>query len=218
VAGDPTYNLATGTQILASKWMATNCVGDNQPAIVEDWYSAAWAYNGLSYSNNPNNPNLDANRGVYDPQNGGSYAYQERVFGWVEHPPGASYWTAVALAYPNRADVGGNSSPPNLPEPTCASPTDCAGQRGVHPTACGPPTMPDMAMPPGDASGPANDLAGGDAAARDARPSGDAGTGDGEAGMMPGGCGCRIGGARRGASAVWAALLLVAWRSRRRRR
>jgi hypothetical protein len=33
VASDPTYNLATGTQILAAKWKATNCVGDNQPTI-----------------------------------------------------------------------------------------------------------------------------------------------------------------------------------------
>src|SRR5258706_7086323 len=49
VAGDPTYNLATGTQILAAKWRATACVGDNVPSIVEDWYTAIWAYNGLAY-------------------------------------------------------------------------------------------------------------------------------------------------------------------------
>ena len=43
-----------------AKWTATNCVGDNDPDLVEDWYTAIWAYNGLAYSNNPNNPNLTA--------------------------------------------------------------------------------------------------------------------------------------------------------------
>ena len=136
VASDPTYNLATGTLILAGKWKATNCVGDNQPSIVEDWYTAVWAYNGLAYSNNPSNPNLDPNRGVWDPKKGGSYAYQERVFGWVEHPPATDYWPAVALAYPDRKDVGTTGQPPALPEPSCASPTDCTQKRAVHTSLC----------------------------------------------------------------------------------
>jgi hypothetical protein len=86
VASDPTYNLATGTRILASKWIATNCVGDNQPTVVEHWYVAAWAYNGLAYVNNPNNPNYGANRGVWNPQVGGGAPYQEKVFGFMEYP------------------------------------------------------------------------------------------------------------------------------------
>lgn len=135
VANDATYNLATGTQILASKWKATNCVGDNQPSIVEDWYTSTWAYNGLAYSNNPNNPNHDPNRGVYDPAVGGSYPYQEKVFGYIEHPP-SSHWDSVALAYPDRADVGTTGSPPDLPEPSCASPTDCNNHRSTHVSAC----------------------------------------------------------------------------------
>ena len=67
VAADPTYNLATGTQILADKWRATACVGDAQPRVVEDWYTAAWAYNSLSFTNNPNNPNYPSGRGICDP-------------------------------------------------------------------------------------------------------------------------------------------------------
>ncbi len=86
VASDPTYNLATGAQILADKWRITNCVGDNQPTIVEDWYSAIWAYNGLAYSNNPSNPTYSSTRGIYNPQVSDSRPYQERVFGWMEHP------------------------------------------------------------------------------------------------------------------------------------
>jgi len=136
VAGDPSYNLATSTQILASKWKATECVGDNQPKIVEDWYTAVWAYNGLAWSNNPNNPNLDANRGVWDPNVGGSYAYQERVFGRVEHPNSSSHWTSVALAYPDRTECGTTGKPPALKEPFCSSPTNCTKKRSVHVSSC----------------------------------------------------------------------------------
>lgn len=136
VASDPTYNMATGTQILAGKWKATQCVGDNQPRTVEHWYTAVWAYNGLAYSNNPSNPKHDPNRGVYDPKVGGNYAYQERVFGWVEHPPTAGHWPKVALAYPDPADCGTSGSPPALPEPDCASPTDCANHRSTHTSLC----------------------------------------------------------------------------------
>jgi hypothetical protein len=134
VAADPVYNLATGTRILAEKWRITECVGDNQPTVVEHWYSATWAYNGLAYVNNPNNPNFDPARGVYDPDLGGAAPYQEKVFGRIEHTQGL--WEPTALAYPNPGDIGGGSSPPQLPDPSCASPTDCTGTRGTHATIC----------------------------------------------------------------------------------
>ena len=134
VAADPTYNLATGTRILAGKWNYTECVGDNQPRTIEHWYTATWAYNGLAYVNNPNNPNYDPNRGVYDPAIGGSVPYQERVFGRIEHT--GDQWDPTALAYPNPGDIGNDSAPPALPEPDCASPTDCGNMREVHETAC----------------------------------------------------------------------------------
>lgn len=134
VASDPTYNLATGTRILAEKWGYTQCVGDNQPTVIEHWYTATWAYNGLAFVNNPNNPNYDPNRGVYDPAIGGSVPYQEKVLGRIEHTGGL--WDPTALAYPNPGDIGGNSSPPALPEPECASPTDCTNTRPTHVTIC----------------------------------------------------------------------------------
>ena len=134
VAADPTYNLATGTQILASKWKATNCVGDNQPTIIEHWYTATWAYNGLAYVNNPSNPNYSSNRGVWNPANGGAAPYQEKVFGWMEHSQGN--WTDTALAYPKAGDCGGSGSPGALPEPSCSSPTNCVNHRTTHVTIC----------------------------------------------------------------------------------
>ncbi len=136
VAGDPLYNLATGTLILRDKWASVKCVGDNDPDVVEDWYTAIWAYNGLAYSNNPNNPNLTAGRGPYDPKKGGSYTYQERVLGWMEHPPDAAHWDVLAPAYPNRGDIGTTGSPPALPQPACASPTSCAQSRTTHASTC----------------------------------------------------------------------------------
>jgi len=204
VAGDPTYNLATGTRILADKWKATDCVGDNQPTIIEDWYSAAWAYNGLAYVNNPNNPNYDPNRGVWNPQVGGGAPYQEKVFGWIEFPDGQ--WDPTALAYPNPGDIGGSGSPGELPEPSCASPTDCTGTRMVHATACG------GAVGAGGGGGGVTDGAGVGGGGL-MGPSGAGAGGEGTHAASAddagddGGCGCRATGSA--ASHVgWAALLI----------
>jgi MYXO-CTERM domain-containing protein len=229
VAGDPTYNLAAGMQILAAKWRATNCVGDNQPKVIEHWYTATWAYNGLAYSNNPNNPKHDANRPVYNPKVGGSYPYQEKVWGWMEHPPSQAHWAPLALAYPNRAGLGNTGSPPDIPDPNCAGPTSCGAKRGLHMTMCGanPPAPADMAEPPArDLAAPAPaDLAMQPPAdAATARPDGappatvDAATAiDGAGpGVTEGGCSCRI--ARPAAGSPLALLLFAFLLLRPRRR
>lgn len=144
VAAEATYNLATGTRILRDKWAATGCVGDNLPEVIEHYYYALWAYNGIAYSNNPNNPNKKAGRAVYNPAkdsgNQTSWTYQERLFGMVEYPSGGR-WRSQALAYPNRANIStaaGNTTTKlaDTPEPTCASPTDCTTRRGVHRSQC----------------------------------------------------------------------------------
>jgi MYXO-CTERM domain-containing protein len=200
VAGDPTYNLATGTLILRDKWAATNCVGDNQPDVVEDWYVALWAYNGLSYTNNPNNPNLTAGRGPYDPKAGGSYTYQERVLGWMEHPPDAAHWPVLAPAYPDRGDIGAGT-PPALPEPSCASPTSCAQKRDTHTsTFCATASASDAGPPDADAAAPIED------AGEDAGPPPE---------VPPSGCSCRA--RSGGADASWALVIVVAALLRRRR-
>ena len=57
VAAEPAYNIGTGALSLIAKWNAVeNFVGTNDPAIVEDWYFATWAYNGYYWVNDPNNP------------------------------------------------------------------------------------------------------------------------------------------------------------------
>jgi hypothetical protein len=159
VASDPLYSLAVGMGILRQKWSATQCVGDNDPDVVEDWYNALWAYNGLAYSNNPNNPKHKAGRGPYNPSGSSAYPYQELLFGWMEFPPGASYWASLPAAYPNRGQIGTGGAPPALDEPSCASPTDCTKKRPTHAGNCGPsarpdgggPTPPDSGLPSADA-------------------------------------------------------------------
>jgi hypothetical protein len=183
VAADSAYNLATGAQILAAKWRAVKCVGDRQPDLIEDWYTAVWAYNGLAYSNNPNNPAYPANRPVCDPNQGcPNRPYQERVFGWVEHPPSAAHWSAVALAYPNRGDIPDVSTGvqlvPNLPEPDCAGPTDCVNHRSVHASTCSASPSPSPSSSP--SPGLDVDLAGSDGSHADQ-------------GASSGGCDCDVG-------------------------
>ncbi len=196
VASDATYNLATGTRILAGKWIATECVGDNQPAVVEDWYTATWAYNGLAYINNPNNPNYDTERGVYDPAVNNAAPYQEKVFGRIEHPSN-DLWPSVALAYPNPGDCGSSGSPPALPEPSCASPTDCNATREIHATMCDGAGEGGAGGAGGAASAGGNGAGG--TASGGASSSGGEGPGNGGAGGANGedegdeGCSCRAG-------------------------
>jgi hypothetical protein len=220
VASDPTYNLATGTQILAQKWRGAPCVGDRQPDVIEDWYSAAWGYNGYAYSNNPNNPNYASNRGVWNPSVGGAAPYQEKIWGYIEH---ATRFTPVALAYPDLADVGNGSSPPALPEPSCASPTSCAEKRPAHPSACGPamptpdagitpPGSPDASVTPPitvpDAGVAPSQLASGDLRGGCSTSGAGSGGPGGSAAGRPGAGGEGAGGL--------AALLLLFWTIRRR--
>jgi hypothetical protein len=200
VASDPLYNMATGTRILRDKWAYTKCVGDNDPVTIEHWYSAIWAYNGLSYKNNPNNPNLTAGRGPWNPKNGGSYAYQERVLGWMEHPPTTAHWEKLAPAYPNRGDVGGASAPNELPEPSCASPKSCAATRPVHKDPCA-----------GNLPGPNNP----DGIPQPIIPEADAGTSSGFTAEADGGCSCRAG-ASNETEFLWLAPVALLFLRRRR--
>lgn len=229
VAADPVYNLATGTRILASKWIATQCVGDNQPSIIEHWYIATWAYNGLAYVNNPNNPNYDPNRGVWNPAAGGGAPYQEKVFGWMEHPA-FDGWSPAEPAYPNPGDIGGGSSPPELPDPDCASPTDCAATRPLHPTSCdgqsaGGAGGQGGATPTGGAGGQGTTSpggAGGDTGPDGGTsPAGVGGSGGGEGGGGDDentGCACHTSTGSPTGGSLAAALALASLAARRRRR
>ena len=209
VTSEPTYNLAAGTLILAQKWRGTACVGDRDPTRIEDWYTSTWAYNGLAYKNNPTNPIYSATRGVWDPKGGGSAPYQEKVWGWIEHPPTPQHWTSTALAYPKLSEMGSTGKPGALSEPACATPTSCAAQRDTHVSSCFGAVASDLAAPEDLASLP--DLA------QQAAPLDLSEVTPIDGGNVRGGCACRIteiGGSDIGGAGV---LLLFVMTMRRAR-
>ena len=53
---DIDYNIETGAKMLDGKWKLAPGIGDRDRNVLENWYYAIWAYNGLSSTNNPNTP------------------------------------------------------------------------------------------------------------------------------------------------------------------
>ncbi|WP_180968188.1 S-layer homology domain-containing protein [Cytobacillus massiliigabonensis] len=70
---DTAYNIEVGAQILQEKWKWTFIprINDHNPEIIEHWYFAIMAYNGLSKRNDPNNDL-------------GATPYQEKIFKIIE--------------------------------------------------------------------------------------------------------------------------------------
>ncbi len=127
VAAETQYNIGTGATFLVYKWNNSPFIGENDPAVVEEWYFATWAYNGWAWINNPNNPKFEKNR---PPFNGTqpriNYPYQELVWGFAANPPsynGKPLWTAVPLTLPNRSAIG--STPPGHIARPLPYHTDC---------------------------------------------------------------------------------------------
>jgi hypothetical protein len=128
------FNVARGANILAGKWNHAPelrpLVGGRNPAFVEDWYYAIWAYHGFAYTNHPMNPQYNPLRGAFrcdgsQPYN--SFPYQELVLGCMANPPqpaGAPLWSPLAVTLPNL-------SQPAFTDPArwtaCSQDFDCAG-------------------------------------------------------------------------------------------
>ncbi len=139
VASSAAYNVSVGAAILADKWRASPCVGDNDPQVVEDWYFATWGYNGFVVRNNPNNPMFAADRrefrtpGLASAQVRANYPYQELVWGYAHYPLTAAHYTGVALAYPTRGEICAS----------CGRPTaDISRPAGSHRGTCPGPVAP----------------------------------------------------------------------------
>ncbi|MGZ3144804.1 golvesin C-terminal-like domain-containing protein [Lentzea chajnantorensis] len=111
IATDYAANLAAGLQVLQKKWNELQDAGikvnNNDPARIENWFLATWAYNsgyhqpgepgsagahGLGWQNNPANPKYNPwreNFGKYPtdfatPQR---WPYPEKVLGFASFPP-----------------------------------------------------------------------------------------------------------------------------------
>jgi MYXO-CTERM domain-containing protein len=103
-------NIAAGADILAQKWNSDGSFGghfgDSDPALLESWYFAVWAYNGFVYSNNPNNPDHVVGRAPFRSPGSSArrdYPYQEIVWGYLQYPAaldGEPLVDAVAPTYP----------------------------------------------------------------------------------------------------------------------
>ena len=246
VASSAAYNVSVGAAILADKWRASPCIGDNDPQVVEDWYFAVWGYNGFVTRNNPNNPMYAADRrefrtpGVASAQVRGNYPYPELVWGYAHYPLTAAHYTGVALAYPARAEICASCG-----SPTASISRPAGSHRGTCPTAPPPdagapldvPVVRDNGVPPDDGVRPDSGVAP-DNGARDVGTVGaDVGIdvsidvgGTRDAGadvpaedtlcVLDDGCGCGVAGARPARGAWLAALLALAtassWRRARR--
>lgn len=114
------YNIARGAQILAEKWNAApdqipvaGIDTNSDPAILENWYFATWAYNGFT------GPGANISNHPADPQFAGwprpsfvcdgtqarnRYPYQELVWGCMKSPVqrnNVPLWQAVAATLPD---------------------------------------------------------------------------------------------------------------------
>ncbi len=141
-------NVAAGAHILAQKWNGNESYGgqfgDSDPALVESWYFAVWAYNGFVYGNNPNNPSFPASRPPYRGPGGlsrGSYPYQEIVWGYLRAPlekDGELVVEPLEVSYPDPTTIPDQSGlfsvDVALPEPSHADP--CAEE--CPPSGCPP--------------------------------------------------------------------------------
>ncbi|MEV7567728.1 hypothetical protein [Streptomyces tanashiensis] len=115
VALDYAANVAAGIGILVEKWNTTRRAGlqvhDGNPAKLENWFFALWAYNsgfyenvngndawGVGWANNPANPEWDAGRLPFMEDRLGNedasaaarpqhWPYPEKVLGFAAHPP-----------------------------------------------------------------------------------------------------------------------------------
>lgn len=113
IASDTVYNIAYGARLLAQKWEKTPQVGDGNPATVENWYYALWAYNGWGWVNNPNNPRFShSGNPATAPEN---FPYQDRVLYLVAHPPkdsdGNDLWAPVPVHLPSPKQISKNPGP-----------------------------------------------------------------------------------------------------------
>ena len=102
---DIDYNIETGAKILDGKWKLAPGIGDRDRNVLENWYFAVWAYNGLSSTNNPNTP--------------GGRHYQDRVLGLMARQilgsDGQPLWPPVAVTLPDPAII---TDPPTwIPTP-----------------------------------------------------------------------------------------------------
>ncbi|MGJ7906924.1 hypothetical protein ACOQFL_10620 [Actinopolyspora sp. H202] len=136
VALDYATNLAAGMQILQKKWNATRRAGmtinNGDPAKIENWFYALWAYNsgfypegdhptgqwGVGWFNNPINPRYPSDRAPFleetyhDAAHPQDWPYPEKVIGWAGHPLANADGAGYRAAWWNSTGARANAKPP----------------------------------------------------------------------------------------------------------
>ncbi|WP_219905442.1 hypothetical protein [Actinopolyspora mortivallis] len=136
VALDYATNLAAGMQILQKKWNATRRAGmtinNGDPAKIENWFYALWAYNsgfypegdhpsgqwGVGWFNNPINPRYPSDRlpfledTYHDAAHPQDWPYPEKVIGWAGHPLANADGAGYRAAWWNSKQYRFDSKPP----------------------------------------------------------------------------------------------------------
>ena len=159
---DYATNIAAGLQILQDKWNQTRNAGlihaDGDPANIENWIFAIWAYNsgfypnkgdgspwGVGYANNPSNPAYPPNRSFFnqnpaDAAHPQYWSYPEKVIGWAAYsiatPDGPGFRPAWWISEAAR----------NLAEPPIN--TFCTAANSCYPGGSYTPTAPEVAGSP----------------------------------------------------------------------
>jgi hypothetical protein len=139
IALDFAANVAAGLQILQRKWNETRSAGlqvnDGDPANIENWFYAVWAYNsgfhplseasqnngawGVGWGNNPVNPNYDPERLAFlaytydDARHPQDWPYQEKVIGFAAFPPDLPDGVDTLVTAYRPAWWGGSDPPQN---------------------------------------------------------------------------------------------------------
>lgn len=113
IASDYAFNIAYGAAILRHFFVAMPRIGNGDPAVLENWYYAVWAYNSWGWINNPNNPRF-SRRGT-PATNPLGFPYEDTVFYYAAHPPrdtaGNPLWAPVPVKVPPRSRIGRTAAP-----------------------------------------------------------------------------------------------------------
>ncbi|HYQ68793.1 MAG TPA: SGNH/GDSL hydrolase family protein [Actinophytocola sp.] len=140
IAVDYAANIAAGLQILQDKWNQLRGLGlmvnDGNPAYLENWWYALWAYNtgwhnqgadasgqyGLGWTNNMANEDLLLDRHGYldatydDARHPNHWSYPERVIGWARHALLRLNWKTGEYGAAYRTGIwGANVTTPSRP-------------------------------------------------------------------------------------------------------
>jgi ricin-type beta-trefoil lectin protein len=140
IATDFLANISQGLRILQSKWNQLQAAGihanNNNPARIENWFFAVWAYNsgfhnqgeagsngawGLGWVNNPANPRYPATRHNFgsDPHDYATpqqWPYEEKVLGFASDPPSGYEAPGAAVPFFRAAWWPGKAGDETVPD------------------------------------------------------------------------------------------------------